>query len=300
MNTYEFNPRLLHINHQGHSSHGPQEGCFPARFTRWHELDIVTLGGGCDVVGGVTYEVSAGDVFYRPSGVTNQHFLPYYCYFFIFDPVYAAAREPEYLLDTHDAGPEAIAVDWLPIPPFDFASGPYLGKLTDIEPVFRLCNRILREWGGGEVLLIKSLMLRLFCELRRQLNGRLSPLPEDGRYAQYVNRINDLCYYVRNNPMEDFPIARLAEMAQLSPNFLSRVFRLIMGQTPLKFIHQVKINYIKTLLLDTEMRVTEVAEHAGFDDPTYLHSLFKRYTGVTPVEYRRAMIARGVADEEAR
>lgn len=299
MNAHEFNPRLLHINHQGHCTHGLDLGPFPARTTRWHELDIVTLGGGRDVVNGVEYKVRTGDVFYRPSGVHNQHFQPYYCYFFIFDPVYAPAHEAEYLKDKYDTGLDALQAPWEPIPPFAFSSGPHLGKLTNIEPVFHLANRILAEserQGGGDALLIKSLMLSLFNELHWQLLSHPVAPPKDGRYSQYVNLINDLRYYVRNHPSEDFTVARLAEMAQLSPNFLSRIFHAIVGQTPLRFIHQVKINYIKTLLLDTEMRVTEVAAHAGFDDPTYMYSLFKRYTKTTPTAYRRAMISREAAD----
>lgn len=292
MDTYRFNPKLMSMNHQGHCTHPYFPGGHPARTTRWHEMDIITLGGGRDIVNGVEYTVHTGDVFYRTSGVRNHHFQPYYCYFFVYDPYYDPSHEPLYALDHLDTGvmPDENGQTWDPIPPFSFSTGPYLGKLTDIEPVFKLSNQILYQYDlkQPDELLLKSLLLQLFCELRDQLTHAPARPEKDHRYIQYATQINDLCYYITHHPDEEYSIERMASMAQLSSGFFSRVFHEIVDMTPLKYVHTVKINRIKTLLLDTTMSITEIAAHCRFEDPTYMYSLFKRYTGATPGEYRKA------------
>lgn len=292
MTIQQFNPHLLWVNHQGHCTHDYSEGAFPERVTRWHEIDIVTLGGGRDVISGRNYQVQAGDVFYRVNGLLNQHFHPYYCYFFVFDPQYQPSHEAGYALDPLDAGVGSQFEHWDPIPPFSFSSGPYLGKLTDIEPVYELASQVTSEMEKPDPdrLLIKAAFYRLLYELKEQLTDVPACGGRGRRYAHYAREINDLCYYIRCNPNEQFPISRMAEMVGLSPNFFSRVFHETVGKTPLRYVHEVKINRIKMLLLDTEMSVSEIAANCGFDDAPYMFSLFKRYAGMTPSEYRRVTI----------
>lgn len=293
MTIEQFNPRIITANHQGHCTHDYSKGAFPERVTRWHEIDIVTFGDGRDRISGVNYNVRTGDVFYRVNGLINQHFHPYYCYFFVFDPQYQPEHEAEYMLDPIDAGiGNRLENPWDPIPPFSFSNGPYLGKLIDIEPVYELASKLTSEMEktSPDQLLVKTLFFQLLYELRQQLTEIPARCERGNRYTQYASQINDLCYYIRNNPDEHFPISRMAEMVGLSPNFFSRVFHETVGKTPLRYVHEVKINRIKTLLLDTEMSVTEIAAHCGFDNAPYMFSMFKCHTGMTPGEYRRATI----------
>ena len=71
---FQLNPYLLHVNHINEKM-CMGECCFPERYTMFHELDIITQGGGRDVVDGKEYTINYGDVFYRVPGMHNQHFF---------------------------------------------------------------------------------------------------------------------------------------------------------------------------------------------------------------------------------
>lgn len=288
MDPKTLNPHLLHVNHQGYCSHFGTESFF-ARYTRWHEMDIITMGGGENVIDGVRYTLQSGDVFYRTDGMHSQHFNPYHCFFFVFDPVYDPCRAETYGQDYLGEFNEQKSEDWHPIPPFDFAKGPRLGRLTDIEPVYQLADRINYEMTRNprDELLIKSLFGQLLCELRNQLTARPIQERKAFQYPQYHNRIEDLCYYIQNNSQKTLSIDEMAHITRLSPNFFSRVFKDSVGITPMEFVWKVRVNHIKTLLLDTELQIAQIAELSGFHDEAYLYTLFKRCTGMTPRTYRR-------------
>ncbi|NLG24524.1 MAG: helix-turn-helix transcriptional regulator [Clostridiales bacterium] len=292
MDVKQFNPVVLWANHQSLSTHLSATDPFPERVTRWHEIDIVTYGGGCDVVSGVSYPVRTGDVFYRVAGLRNQHFRPYYCYFFVFDPIYRPEHEPLYALDALDAGEAGLGDGWDPIPPFSFATGPSLGKLIDIEPIYTLSNQLLTRMQSPQPdpLRVKLLFYKMLHELNAQLTHSPRSTTVDSEYPQYHCQIEDLCYFIRTNPETDFSVAALADRARLSPNFLSRVFRAVVGRTPMQYVRDVKLNHVKTLLLDTELSVSRIAELAGFDDPCYMFTMFKKQVGETPQMYRRRII----------
>jgi AraC-like DNA-binding protein len=291
MTVEEFNPNLLMMTHQSYCMHYEQESAFTPRITRWHEMDIITYGRGKDVVSGVEYPVETGDVFYRPSGVHNVHYRPYYCYFLVFDPMYHPSHEAAYSVDTIGENNHRLVNDWQPIPPFSFATGPKLGKLDDIEPVFRKAILLQEVWENKpqDKYRVKCLFMDLILEIRRQFISEHIQVTLPPRYMQYAQQVQDLMYYIRRTPNENYSITRMAGMMRLSPNFFSHVFHVVTGDTPMHFVHMVKLNQIKALLLDSELSVIEIANECNID-ANYIYVLFKRYMHITPLEYRKDIV----------
>lgn len=297
MNIETFNPHLLECKYQDYNEHvgSLKYEPFPPRTTRFHEIDIITYGKGIDVVQGREYHVETGDVFYRTDGLHNIHYRPYYCYFLVFDPVYDPAKEDQYSFDILGDLRRNVPPDkpWDPIPPFNFSSGPRLGKLTKPERVIRIAGKLLAAWNNTsrDGLQVKMLFLTLLYELRSQLNAYQEASFYDGPYLKYTQTMVNLCNRIKNNPTEFSSVQQMADILRLSPNFFSRVFHDIAGMPPMEYVRKCRLEQIKTLLISTEMTVSEIAEKCNFEDVNYLRAFFRRYTCMTPSEYRKSALA---------
>ena len=78
----------------------------------------------------------------------------------------------------------------------------------------------------------------------------------------------------------------VAEQLHLSANYLSDMLRVQTGQTTQQHIQNRLIEKAKELLSATEMSVSEIAYHLGFEHPQSFHRLFKNRTSVSPLEFR--------------
>lgn len=72
----------------------------------------------------------------------------------------------------------------------------------------------------------------------------------------------------------------------MSPNYLSDLLKKETGRNALDHIHFFIIEKAKTILLNSEVTVSEIAYDLGFEYPQYFSKLFKNKTGITPLEYR--------------
>ena len=81
-------------------------------------------------------------------------------------------------------------------------------------------------------------------------------------------------------------VAHLAAQLNLSPNYLSDLLKRDTGKNAQEHIHYHLIEKAKTLLLNSNGTISEVAYNLGFEYPQYFSKIFKLKTGMTPVEYR--------------
>ncbi len=93
--------------------------------------------------------------------------------------------------------------------------------------------------------------------------------------------------YMEENINSDLTAANLCKRFFVSRNYLYKTFREHFGCTPVEYITQCRLERAKTLLKETKEPVYWVCERVGFHNYTYFCNLFKRKTGVTPMEYRK-------------
>ena len=78
----------------------------------------------------------------------------------------------------------------------------------------------------------------------------------------------------------------LADKVHLSPSYLSDLLKKETGKNAQEHIHYYLIEEAKSLLLNSDKNVSEIAFNLGFEYPQYFNKLFKQKTGKTPMEYR--------------
>lgn len=86
----------------------------------------------------------------------------------------------------------------------------------------------------------------------------------------------------------DFDINRLSSELCMSRSTLSRKLKTITGQTPIDFVHNIKMKNACRLLKETDKSITEIAYELGIDDSRYFSRRFKETFKMTPTQYRDA------------
>jgi AraC-like DNA-binding protein len=83
-------------------------------------------------------------------------------------------------------------------------------------------------------------------------------------------------------------VQRIAELMNLSPNYLSDLLRMHTGQNTQQHIHEKLIEKAKEKLSTTNLSVSEIAYALGFEHAQSFSTLFKKKTSLSPLQFRQA------------
>jgi len=97
-------------------------------------------------------------------------------------------------------------------------------------------------------------------------------------------------YYRTENPTsKGIPgVSYFANELNLSANYLSRLLKILTGQSTQQHIHEKLIEKAKEKLSTTNLSVSEIAYHLGFEHPQSFSKLFKNKTNQSPLEFRQS------------
>jgi len=84
----------------------------------------------------------------------------------------------------------------------------------------------------------------------------------------------------------DLSLNDVAAQANLSTSHFSMVFSQETGQTFKEYLTELRMTKAKELLRMTALRAADIAYQVGYNDPHYFSSVFKKYTGLSPIEFR--------------
>ena len=85
---------------------------------------------------------------------------------------------------------------------------------------------------------------------------------------------------------EDVRIDTLATRVGMSPRNFARRFKAATGETPIRYLHRLRINAARHLLENDLQSVFQVSRAVGYEDLAFFRRLFKRQAGVSPTRYR--------------
>jgi AraC family transcriptional regulator len=81
----------------------------------------------------------------------------------------------------------------------------------------------------------------------------------------------------------------LAESVGVHPVTLARAFRRAYGCTVGEYVRKLRIERAARQLADTDLSLAEIALAEGFSDQSHFSNLFRRHTGLSPLQFRRAV-----------
>ncbi|SKC66184.1 response regulator transcription factor [Maledivibacter halophilus] len=111
---------------------------------------------------------------------------------------------------------------------------------------------------------------------------RLSYLNSQDNYI-----IKKVTRYIELNYDNQIKLNDLAELAHVNSSYLSRLIKQETGSTLTEIIAKTRIEKAKDLLSLGNMKTYEIAIKVGIEDPAYFSQVFKKYTGLSPSEFKK-------------
>jgi AraC family transcriptional regulator len=155
------------------------------------------------------------------------------------------------------------------------------------EALLNEMNREMRSGFATGALYGDLLGMALSVGLIRrygQLSHHIPPF-KGGLSRPHLNRILS---YIEENLSDGIRLDDLAELSSLSRYHFARSFRESLGETPYQYILKKRIERAKTLLKQPRVTVADIAQSTGFSDARQFARMFRKITGVSPVEWRRS------------
>jgi len=92
--------------------------------------------------------------------------------------------------------------------------------------------------------------------------------------------------FISENLEKKITLTDAAKSVSVTPNYLATLLKRETGRTFVELITEKRIALAGELLSFTEMRISQVADVAGFMDADYFSRRFKQMTGLSPVDFR--------------
>lgn len=99
--------------------------------------------------------------------------------------------------------------------------------------------------------------------------------------------IKKAIHYISQNFSFPITLEEVADHVHLNPAYFSSMFKQSTGSSFKEYLNMIRIEESKRLLANTDYTIIDIAIAAGFEDQSYFSRVFKKFTGITPRQYRQ-------------
>ena len=124
--------------------------------------------------------------------------------------------------------------------------------------------------------LIAGYLLQVIACSQKQVVGKRS------------DKLEAIDTFIRKNVDEPVILQELADIAGLSLSRFKSWFKEETGTTPLDYVLRYKLKVAQQLLEKGDLSVTDIAFRTGFPNPQYFATVFRKFTGLRPSDYKKA------------
>lgn len=156
----------------------------------------------------------------------------------------------------------------------------YMGHLDEYTRLI-VTEKLSSNIHKDEIL--NSLMYALLYSLSAQIHSQ----NDERNSNKYFFQFNQLRMEILNAPHKKWNIDLLAASSSLSPTHFQRLYKSFFGTTCMQDIIQARIKNAQFYLRTTEMSIYSLSMFCGYNNELHFMRQFKKYTGLTPSEYRK-------------
>lgn len=133
-------------------------------------------------------------------------------------------------------------------------------------------------------------VMRIEREGWRDLREQAAAIPTSGqRDADWVHHVENMLRFIGEGALSDISAEDVGRAAGLHPNYAMTLFRKAVGMTINQAIIRHRLDTAQSLLIATDLPITEVAYESGFGSLSTFYEAFQRRFKEKPVQYRRRM-----------
>lgn len=143
---------------------------------------------------------------------------------------------------------------------------------------------------SGQYFMIKAYLVQMLLLIFRQICGEKKKENKgcvfESRSKAYV--VKRIITYMNENYASHISLDQIAKNMYLSSVYISKIFKEEIGESPIKYLIQIRMEKAKELLEDEDCgSIKDVSLAIGYEDVYYFSKLFKKYYGIAPAYYKR-------------
>ena len=157
----------------------------------------------------------------------------------------------------------------------------YTGVSPDYPWIYNQMIRELQLQRVNHEDMISLYMHHIFITINRYIKERRETKNDT------INDIERAAHYFKDNYNKQISIEQYAEEHLMSVNWFIHSFKSVMKMSPMQYIISLRIAMAKGYLENSAKNIAEISNEVGYENALYFSRLFKKYTGMTPTEYRK-------------
>ncbi|GAA5511021.1 helix-turn-helix transcriptional regulator [Novipirellula caenicola] len=162
-------------------------------------------------------------------------------------------------------------------------------SLLNIERRFRRLLYLVSQPSSASTLSAIAAAIEIFAQLALASGGQLASENAQSRDlgdTRPLDAIDEYLLWLDLNFFEPLTVDAAARACNMSRRKFTNDFRDRTGKTWLAYLNERRIDHAKTLLRNTQSKVTSIAFQSGFDELSTFYRTFQRLTGMRPLDYR--------------
>ncbi len=167
-----------------------------------------------------------------------------------------------------------------------FLSPPYYHLLKDDGEIHGILKKMVTELDSrGEMakISINLLFWQLLLQIQRSLQAaRL--IANDPRAGYVQNAMK----FMQNNYHKTINVETVADALKINRSYFHRIFKEYTGTTPIAYLTNIRMERAKSLLLQTNLPMREIARNVGIHSQQYFNYLFKKETARSPRLFKQS------------
>lgn len=171
-------------------------------------------------------------------------------------------------------------------------------KVSQKNDIITILNRIVKEKQDTDIgsdFLNYLQVMELFVYISRALKMEWENSINSGPKLKELIKV--AINYINMNYERDISLGDISKYVFLSPSYFTRAFREETGMSPINFLLKTRIDRSKELLEDHGLKVSDIALSVGFSNQQRFNEMFKKFTGTTPMKYRKSVTEVHPSDE---
>ncbi len=153
----------------------------------------------------------------------------------------------------------------------------------DNGEILPLVNKLVTEYENKPAGYFELMR----CVLKEILILMMRNISREGSAKKFDACIEQVLDYTDKNYSENISLSKLSAELNYSLPYISAKFKDNVGMTFCEYLQRLRINQSCKLLADTDKKIIEVAELVGYRDIRFFNTLFKKYIGSAPGQFRK-------------
>jgi two-component system response regulator YesN len=150
-----------------------------------------------------------------------------------------------------------------------------ISRQIDISVIHKVREQLKDCYNYEQLELIFSELIQECSQLIRDHKGQKDSI------AEFIT------HYLEQHYNEDVTMDLLADKLNMSRSYLSTYYKEKTGINYLDYLNQLRVGKAKQLLEQSSFKIQEIAEQVGYHNINSFNRMFKKYTGLTPSEFRQ-------------